>query len=208
MGAFGVVVGALALFLIKEPERGRFQRYEDQCARDEGRTVQQTEEDAEASEPDQNIVQSFVTALKDCVKNPVTRWATIATMFRFVSMFACDYYIPAYFLGTYPQYRAQFSYVFAGIVAFCGLSSSILGGVLSDKFKTKSHKAYSWISIGGAAIAWPFQLLACLCTNNFWLAMCGTAGKYLFGENFWGPNIAMISNSCPRNKLGNYVSAQ
>jgi len=123
-------------------------------------------------------------------------------------MFACDYYIPAYFLGTYPQYRAQFSYVFAGIVACCGLISSIQGGVLSDKFKTKSHKAYSNIAIAGAAIAWPFQLVACLCTNNFWLAMGGTAGKYFFGENFWGPNIALISNSCPRNKLGNYVSAQ
>lgn len=38
--------------------------------------------------------------------------------------------------------------------------------------------------------------------------MLGTAGKYFFGENFWGPNIAMISGSCPKNKIGNYVSAQ
>ena len=50
--------------------------------------------------------------------------------------------------------------------------------------------------------------MSCLTLNNFWVSITGVGGKYLFGENFWGPNIAMISNSCPPKKLGNYVSAQ
>lgn len=129
-------------------------------------------------------------------------------MFRFVAMFACDYYVPAFFLGQYPKYRAQFSILYAAMCAVCGLSSSIQGGVLSDKYKTKSHRAYSYIAIGGALLSWPFQVMSCLTLNNFWISITGVGGKYLFGENFWGPNIAMISNSCPQKKLGNYISAQ
>ena len=104
MGGFGIAMGALSLVFMKEPVRGLFAKYEAQVAKDEGRFVQKV--DAGDEEPDEdadkNVVQKFVTALKDCAKNPVTRWTTIATMFRFVAMFACDYYIPAYFLSVYP----------------------------------------------------------------------------------------------------------
>ena len=136
-------------------------------------------------------------SLSDCMKNPVARWCTVATMFRFMAMFSCDYFVPAFFLGQYPNYKAQFSVLYAAICCICGFTSSVWGGILSDKFKTKSHRAFSYVAIGGALVSWPFQVMSCLTLNNFWISITGVVGKYLFGENFWGPNIAMISNSCP-----------
>ncbi len=40
------------------------------------------------------------------MKNPVTRYATLGSCFRYMSVFAQDYYLPAFFLMNYPQFRA------------------------------------------------------------------------------------------------------
>ena len=37
MGVFGVAIGAAGLLFMREPERDVFRKYDDQCARDEGR---------------------------------------------------------------------------------------------------------------------------------------------------------------------------
>ena len=125
MGGLGVAIGLAGVFFMKEPERGRFDRYEEQVARAEGRELPPKVEEKIDEGPKKNIAQNFLTSLSDCIKNPVTRWCTIATMFRFVGMFACDYYVPAFFLGQYPKYKAQFSTFYAAIVVFCGLTSSL-----------------------------------------------------------------------------------
>lgn len=125
MGGLGVAIGLAGVFFMKEPERGRFDRYEEQVARAEGRELPPKIEEKIDEGPKKNIAQNFLTSLSDCIKNPVTRWCTIATMFRFVGMFACDYYVPAFFLGQYPKYKAQFSTFYAAIVVFCGLTSSL-----------------------------------------------------------------------------------
>jgi hypothetical protein len=82
--------------------------------------------------------------------------------------------------------------MYAICVVTAGLSSSISGGVLADKFGPKNPKAYSKISLIGSAIAWPFFLGAVLIQNNFYLAMACIYVKYLIGECYRSPNITMI----------------
>jgi len=82
--------------------------------------------------------------------------------------------------------------LFGLIVAFGGVFANITGGTLSDYFSQKDAGAYAKICKIGTIIAWPAFTIAMLANNNFWLAMMGMAGKYIFGENFWSPNVTMI----------------
>jgi MFS family permease len=98
MGAFGVFFGLLGLIFVREPKRGQQKAYAEgswETVKEEARI--QKEEDGKTS-----LLTKFKGALSDIMTNPVTRFATIGTMFRFFSMFACDYFMPAFFLKNYP----------------------------------------------------------------------------------------------------------
>lgn len=90
------------------------------------------------------------------MRNPVTRYATFGSMFRFFGMFACDYYLPSFFLGNYPSFNKQFGILIALITGFGGIFSSVLGGILADKLSPKDDKAFARICKWGSLLAWPF----------------------------------------------------
>jgi nitrate/nitrite transporter NarK len=116
----------------------------------------------------------------------------LGASFRFVAIFACDYFLPAFFLMNYPLHRKQFSVLFGLIVASGGVVSSILGGVLADKYGPSNPKAYSRICIWGSLLAAPTVIASVLIKNNFYLAMGLFYLDILIGECFWSPNITMI----------------
>lgn len=149
----------------------------------------------------------FKGALSDIMTNPVTRFATIGTMFRFFSMFACDYFMPAFFLKNYPMFNNEFGLAIAVIVLFGGMTSSLLGGIMADKYSEKHPRAYANICTLGSLLAWPFMIASVLITQNFWLSIGLTAARYFIGENFWSPSITMIQKSSPQNKKGEIYSA-
>ena len=140
----------------------------------------------------QNIFVTLKNAIRDLLQNKVTRYSTLAASFRFVAMFAFDYFGPAFFLMNYPNHRKQFSILYCCMVASGGLISSISGGVLADKFGPKYPKAYSRICIVGSILAAPTVIAAVLIQNNFYLAMGLLYLDFLIGECFWSPNITMI----------------
>lgn len=154
-----------------------------------------------------SLSSKFKGALSYIVKNPVTRFATLGTMFRFFGMFACDYFMPAFYLKNYPQFNNEFGIAIAVIVLFGGMTSSLLGGIMADKYSEKNPRAYANICILGSLLAWPFFFASVLITNNFWLSIGCTAARYLIGENFWSPAITMIQKSSPQNKKGEIYSA-
>lgn len=59
----------------------------------------------------------------------------------------------------------------------------------------------------GSVLGLPFFLASTLITNNFWLSIAATGIRYFVAENFWSPNVTMISKSCPAEKYGNMYSA-
>jgi nitrate/nitrite transporter NarK len=64
----------------------------------------------------------------------VSKWATLGACFRYIGIFACDYYVPMFFLRNYVSHRAEFASLYALIVVFCGFTSSVAGGLICDKF--------------------------------------------------------------------------
>jgi sugar phosphate permease len=78
------------------------------------------------------------------------------------------------------------------IYVVCGLLSTIIGGIASDRLSVKNPMAKSWVCLFGNALGLPCLVLSCMITNNFWLSMSFFAGKVLFGENWYSPAITMV----------------
>lgn len=188
MGSVGVAVGLLGLIFIKEPKRNAF-----------------AEQKAVKSEPQEG--NKILNSFKEIIINPVLRFSGLATMCRMFSQYAFDFYLPTYFMQTYPQFTNEFSVMMSIIVVSCGVMSSLIGGYLADKYSQKSDRAYSMICVIGSLMAIPFFTYAFLSGGNFWLCLLCVSMKYLLGECFWAPNIAMIQNSVPGNKFSTIFGA-
>ena len=89
----------------------------------------------------------------------------------------------------------------------CGFVSSLGGGMIADKFGKGRPMCKAWVCIAGSLIALPFFVGSVLITNNFWLSIACTAGRFLFGEPFRSPSVTMIQNSSNPESFGNLVSA-
>jgi len=129
--------------------------------------------------------------------NPVTRYCTLAAVSRFVSMYAIDYFLPAFFLLSYPSKRTTFSLAKCSITVVFGMLTSLTGGILADKYSKVSNKAYSYICIASSLFGIPSLCLSVLITNNFWLSLFGLSMRYLLSENFKSPNITMLQKASP-----------
>lgn len=82
------------------------------------------------------MVAMFKNSLIDCMKHPVARWVSIGQMLRYSVPY---YFLPAYFLGQFPQYASQFGYYNGVINIVGGMTSSLLGGILSDFLTRKGR---------------------------------------------------------------------
>ena len=80
----------------------------------------------------------------------------------------------------------------AAILFFCGLTSSMGGGILADKLQNKYPDATSKICMYGSLIGMPLFLISVLVTNNFWLSIAATALRYILSETYWSPNITLL----------------
>ena len=101
IGLFGFAIAAASLLLVREPVRDQFKKY-DRQQRELKTGIKEEEEPL--VEDNENILTSFKNSLVEILQNPVSRYCTFAGMFRIFGMFACDYYIPAFFLSNYPSY--------------------------------------------------------------------------------------------------------
>ena len=77
-------------------------------------------------------------------------------------------------------------------MAIAGITSSIVGGLLGDKFGQKNPKNYAKICLIGTLLACPFTIASTLIPHNFYLTLSCVIFRILFGECFWGPSMAMI----------------
>jgi predicted MFS family arabinose efflux permease len=197
-GGLGLIVGILGLILLREPEKGIFKKIEDE----KSEVVAEPEVKDERSIP-----QKFVGSLTDAMSHPVSKWTSLGAMFRYFGIFACDYYVPMFFLRNYVNNRAEFAMFYSLIVLFGGFTSSLVGGLICDKFGKGRPMIKSYVCVIGNLLAMPMFALGVLCTGNFYLSISMMALKYLFGEPWKSPAITMIQNTAEPSKFGNIVSA-
>ena len=96
-------------------------------------------------------------------KKPTAKWITIGTFVRTFSGIASAIYLPIYFLKVYPAYKTQYSIINAVSLAFGGLVSNMISGILSDRLETKTNlTAKSKICMFSSFLAFPLTALCCL----------------------------------------------
>lgn len=77
--------------------------------------------------------------------NPQSKWITAAGSLRMVVMFAADYFLPLFFLLSFPDFKTQFSVLYGLISIVLGFTSVMTGGLLADKLGAKNPGAYAKI---------------------------------------------------------------
>ena len=186
MGVLGIFFGLFSLIVMKEPERAK---------------EPETSKEPEAKIP---IMQKFKNSFSDLFANPVTKWCALSGAFRTMIVFACDYFLPLFFILAYPANKVQFSLLYGTMQIGFGFTSSLMGGMLAKRL---GPKYYSKICQASALAPLPFLWLTLLQTNSFTLSIFGAGMKYLLGEWFWAPNVAMMQQSVPPKKFGSCISA-
>lgn len=126
------------------------------------------------------------------MSHPVGKWCTLAAMFRYLGIMACDYWGPYFFLRYYPEHASKFLTIFPFLILTCGFSSALLGGVISDRFGQGKLMMKAMVCLIGNLIAFPMMITALTLRNNFWLSISLIGGRLLFGECWKSPNITMV----------------
>jgi MFS family permease len=94
----------------------------------------------------------------------------------------------------------------AAALTICGFSSSLIGGILSDKYEKNSYMTKSRIIMTGHFLAVPLTAIACF-TSNFYLAIACFAAKIFVSGSYYAPAITMMQNSTDSSNSGFVVSA-
>jgi len=95
----------------------------------------------------------------------------------------------------------------AAIVASMGALSTILGGLLSDRFERRSRMTKIYICSLGSLLAIPAIGLCVLNTSNFYLSLVAMGFKYLISECWMSPAITMMQSTVKPEEQGSIVSA-
>jgi nitrate/nitrite transporter NarK len=106
-------------------------------------------------------------------------------------------FLPVFFGRNFPAFKAEYAMLNALALSACGLTASLGGGIIADKFEKKSYWTKAILCIQGCAISFPLIALGTLTTGNFYLSVLCYALKVLFSGTYSGPAITMIQNTSP-----------
>ena len=115
-------------------------------------------------------------------------------------------YLPLFFGRNYPTYKKEYALLNAIQLVICGLTASLGGGILSDKYEKKSYWTKAAICMVGCALSFPLMALGTMQTSNFYLSLFAYALKVLVSGTYSGPAITMMQNTTPIDQQGNVIS--
>jgi sugar phosphate permease len=95
------------------------------------------------------------------------------------------------------MFKVEYGLYNAMIVAGMGFLSTIVGGLLSDRFEKKSRMTKARICMIGSILGLPAIMLCTLTTGNFHLSLFAMAVKYLVSECWMSPAITMMQSTVP-----------
>lgn len=154
-----------------------------------------------------NPFTEFKNALGKVIENPTTRWITLAGTFRFFETFSIVYFLPVFFQKVFPLFKTEYGFYNAAIVASCGFISTILGGLISDRYEKKNRMTKAYVCMVGSVLAIPAIAMCVLNTGNFYFSLFFMAIKYLLAECWMSPAITMMQNTVKPEESGSIVSA-
>lgn len=199
MAAAGLV-GAAGMAFMKNPKRGRFEP----TLSEEEKAAKEAEKAAkEAAKP--KGMKGFLTHMGEVMENPVCKNIFIAGFIRSLASVIVTAFVPVFFQKVFPDFKSQYAVLNAAALTLFGFSSSLIGGIISDKFEKRSYMTKANIVMLGNFIAVPLTGIACF-AGNFYLAMACFALKILVSGSYFSPAITMMQNTTPASDSGFVVS--
>lgn len=130
-------------------------------------------------------------SMGEMFKNPILANIFIAGFLRTMGSTIVTAYTPVFFGRCFPDFKSTYAFLNAIALTTCGFSSSILGGIISDKFEKKNYMTKSWLIIAGNILSIPLVAFACM-TSNFYLAMLAFTVKIFVSGSYYAPAITMM----------------
>lgn len=160
------------------------------------------------SEVSKSESTSVVDDAKAVLSTPRVRWLFLASFTRFCSGLCIGVWGAPYFRSAFPDDATTYAVVNAFIVGLCGVTSGILGGVLSDKAAEvasergiEENKGRLAVPIIGSLLAVPSWWLA-VNSSTFDLSMAWLAVEYLVAECWFGSAVAVLQSSVGKGRGG------
>eukprot|EP00355_Strombidium_rassoulzadegani_P001593 CAMPEP_0168609348 /NCGR_PEP_ID=MMETSP0449_2-20121227/1151_1 /TAXON_ID=1082188 /ORGANISM="Strombidium rassoulzadegani, Strain ras09" /LENGTH=152 /DNA_ID=CAMNT_0008649471 /DNA_START=244 /DNA_END=698 /DNA_ORIENTATION=- len=118
------------------------------------------------------------------------------------------FYMPCFFQQVFPAFKVEYGLYNALIISVCGFMSTLVSGVIADRFETKERRmTKALVCIFGAVLAAPVTAACVLNTSNFHLSLFFMGLKFLVSEGWMAPSFTMIQSTVPSDQQGNIVSA-
>merc|ERR1719379_2193309 len=116
----------------------------------------------EAAANNKNPIASFIDNLGLVVKLPTARNVLIASSLRNFGGMIVSSFLPVFFGRNFPAYKAEYAALNALALSGCGLTASLGGGIIADKFEKKSYWTKAMLCIVGCALSFPLIALGTL----------------------------------------------
>jgi MFS family permease len=196
-GAIGVFFAVLALVFVKDPERGRF---DPKMAKLPLEPVSESQQKAQPS-----AVAALCAGFKALVSNKCTRWCMLGGMFRFWQAYTMIYFSISYF--AFYGNPIQYGLWNAFSVAVGGFSSSMIAGIISDKFENRSYKTKAYVAVVMSVNAIFTSMVLFLVSNSFGFSMTMVFLNSLLCEGWASPVMTMIQTVIPVEKKAAAIGA-
>mmetsp|Transcript_21483 Transcript_21483/g.32945 ORF Transcript_21483/g.32945 Transcript_21483/m.32945 type:complete len:482 (-) Transcript_21483:1509-2954(-) len=185
IATIGFILGGFEYFLVKEPQRGNFEKNKQPKLEDN------SIEDSKRKK----VHLSFSASLYAIFTNRFIVIIFLASSLRFCGGYAIAGYLPTFYSTVFPSYTTEYSYVNAYVVSAGGFLSSWLGGLLADKWHAFEPKARLYLPALGCFVSLPFMAICCLAPNFYISIFLGLFLEYLFAESWFGAAIASLQSS-------------
>ena len=152
------------------------------------------------------VAQKFKQSAMEVLKNPTSKYLTLAGSLRKFGEMAITCFIPIFFLKTYPTNIKEYAYLNAMILSICGFTSNIMGGFLGDKLESFSPMAKGWICIVSSLLSIPAIALCCWGHGNFYLSMAAMSLYILVSGCYNSNAITMMQNTVKSEETGKIIS--
>lgn len=205
MGGMGLLAGSL-LMLLKHPVRGQFDMTMSTTSASKITTESMKEKKKAEQKRKPAGLKEVVSSMFEMCKNPILANIFIAGFLRTMGSTIVTAYTPVFFGRVFPSFKQTYAFLNAIALTTCGFSSSILGGIISDKYEKKNYMTKSWLIMAGNILSIPLVAFGCM-TSNFYLAMLAFTLKIFVSGSYYAPAITMMQNSTRPSNSGLVVSA-
>lgn len=187
VGGLGITAALAAQLILKEPKRG---------AGDMNTSI--GSKDAK-SEP--VVAIPLQESVKMVLSNKTVQLLFAASAVRFMAGFSIGIWAAPYFRAQFPDSAAEYAVINAFVVGVGGVTSSLLGGFLTDKFAPSDIRYKAWVPMAGCLLAVP-TWAAVVSAGDFRIAMACLFAEYIVAECWFGPAVSILQGALPPTVRG------